>query len=64
MRELRVRLYYWNGKQKVIIKTFGDGTNVSAALHESRLWCIENCKEKGIMEYYYNGNRVWCEQCL
>ena len=61
--KLKLRLYYYNGNQKVIIKTFGDGTNVTAALHEAMDWCVQNCEEKGLMEYYYNGNKVWCEQC-
>lgn len=63
MLKLKFRLYYYNGNKKVILKTFGDGTNVTAALHEAMEWCEQYCEEKGVMEYYYNENRIHGEQC-
>ena len=60
---LRLRLFYYNNNSKVILNTFGDGTNVTEALHEAMKWCEENCEERGIMTYYYNGNRIHAEQC-
>jgi bisphosphoglycerate-independent phosphoglycerate mutase (AlkP superfamily) len=60
----RIRLYYKNGNSKVYLHTFGDGTNVTDALHESMEWCKANCEERGVMEYYYNGHKILAEQVV
>ena len=61
----RIRLYYKNGNSKVYCSPiFGDGTNVTDALHESMEWCKANCEERGIMEYYCNGHKVLAEQVV
>lgn len=61
----RIRLYYKSENSKVYLSpTFGDGTNVTEALHESMEWCKANCEEKCVMEYYYNGHKVWAEQVV
>jgi hypothetical protein len=61
----RIRLYYKIGNSKVYFSpTFGDGTNVTDALHESMEWCKANCEDRGIMDYYYDGHKVWAEQVV
>ena len=57
----KLRLYFYEGKKKVYVKTFGDGTDATAALDEAREWCKENCEDKGIMDYYLMGNKIWLE---
>lgn len=58
----KIKLYYYINGDKVTAKNFGDGTNVTEALHQSIDWCKENCEERGLFEYYYNGYRIHAEQ--
>lgn len=59
---LRIKLYYYVNGDKVTAYNFGDGTNVTDALHKAMDWCKENCEERGLMEYYYKGYRIRAEQ--
>jgi hypothetical protein len=61
MRKLRA--YYNVGVSKCYIKTFGDGTDITKALDEARAWCEENCEDKGVMDYYYENEKIWLEEC-
>lgn len=58
----KIKLFYYVNGDKVTAQNFGDGTNVTDALHKAMDWCKENCEERGLMEYYYNGNRIRAEQ--
>lgn len=61
----RIKIYYNNGNSRIYIgTTFGDGTNVTEALHEAMEWCKANCEDRGIMDYYYDGHHVWLEQVV
>lgn len=58
---MKLWLYFYEGKKKVYVKTCGDGTNATDALHEAMEWCKANCEEKGVDEFYLMGNRIYGE---
>lgn len=58
----KIKLFYYVNGDKVTAQNFGDGTDVTDALHKAMDWCKENCEERGLMEYYYKGYRIRGEQ--
>ena len=62
MRRLRAYCETAGGGRE-IIKTFGDGNDCRIATEEARQWLEENCEDRGIFEYYYEGKRVLLKLC-
>lgn len=50
----KYHLYYISHEQRNYVK---DCNSIDECIN----WCKANCEEKGIFEYYFNGNKVYCE---
>ena len=55
------KLYYYDDDDsKVYVKTCVT-QDYTSAIDESLAWCRENCEERGVMDFYYNGHKIWME---
>ena len=62
MKMNKIKLFYMYGSYEVIIKIFGDGTNVKDAIREATKWCEENCELiDGV--HCYSGHKLHAETC-
>ena len=59
---IALKLYYYDDNDnKVYVKTCDAYDSYKSVLDASLAWCRENCEERGVMDFYYNGHKMWLE---